>query len=308
MATIASVRHYMGDVPICLLIDGAFPTDDMQRAFGVQTLYRAGVKDEFLRKESFNWGLTKMVALWESPFEKFLFLDADTLVLGDLTEKLKNGPMKMDWDFFIDKPRYQYDEKTVRQWFFDVKKMEQIFPEFRWRDYTARYFCTGVWAARRGVFPLKEYKEILKLYLSDRKLFFPGEMGFLNFMIFRAEAAGKLKVAAAEIQVLVPDFTADELNRRWQIDNPPANIPASEAVALHYTSLKPAMSEGRPARPMTYFRRVAAKASGLGKIGAFIKMRREDIFCDIRKIKNTKLMLFLYWKVYRRLRGRSTTR
>ena len=42
--TVASVRHYMPDMPICLLVDGDFPTDDMQRAYR----YGYGVLDENL--------------------------------------------------------------------------------------------------------------------------------------------------------------------------------------------------------------------------------------------------------------------
>src|SRR5262245_1787820 len=59
--TVASVRHYMPDMPICLLVDGDFPTDDMQRTYGVSSFYRSQVKNAFLRNLSFGWGISKMV-------------------------------------------------------------------------------------------------------------------------------------------------------------------------------------------------------------------------------------------------------
>lgn len=80
--TCASIRHFLGDVPICLLIDGDFPVTDLQRAYGVRVLPRSNVRNPELRRRSFGWGLTKMVSFWESPWEYFLFLDVDTVVWG----------------------------------------------------------------------------------------------------------------------------------------------------------------------------------------------------------------------------------
>jgi len=191
--TIASVRHFLGDVPICLLVDGTFPTDDMNKAYGVQTLYRADVKDDFLRSRSFGWGLTKMVCFWESPFERFLWLDADTVVWGDIRKKLfQQG----NWDIYTDKSDGSFSREDVTEWFFDADKLEQRYPGFNWQRYAGSNYCTGIWASRRGVFPLQEYKDILNVVDEDPSLFKCAEMGLLNFMIFRAMEEGRVKVAS----------------------------------------------------------------------------------------------------------------
>jgi hypothetical protein len=225
------------------------------------------------------------VALREGPFERFLFLDSDTILMGDLRERLFRGKAGDDWDVFIDRPMYDHGEKGVKNWFFNTELLPVHYPSFDWRAYTRRYYCTGVWAAKRGVFPLEEYKAILLLRQAEPGLFYPGEMGFLNFMIFQAEAEGRMKVADDEIQVIVPDFTLDELKARWHIEQPPANVPPAQAAVLHYTSVKPTLSRGAIAAPMTFFRRQAAKAMGLGPTQSTVRLLREDMYYDLRQLK-----------------------
>jgi hypothetical protein len=284
--TIASVRHYMPDVPICLLVDGSFPTDDMQRAYGVSALYQSQVKNVFLRNLSFGYGISKMVAFWEGPFDRFLFLDSDAILLGDLRPKLFDGRGQDCWDMFIDKPRYDYGEKDVQRWFFNVDLLSQYYPSFNWRAYTGRYYCTGVWAGRKGIFPLEEYKAITLLRMAEPQLFSLGEMGFLNFMIFQAEAEGRIKIADDDIQVLAPDFPLEELKRRWQIDRPPPKLPQADATVLHYTSIKPTVSHGTIAAPMTHFRWLAATAVGHGPMGTWAQLKNEDLYYDLRRWKS----------------------
>jgi hypothetical protein len=270
----------------------------LQRAYGVKPFYRGDVKNDFLRQNSFGWGLPKMIAFWESPFERFLFLDADTVVLGDIRPKLFGGPKGDNWDMFVDKPRYAFDEKGVSEFFFNVPRFTRQFPDFPWQNYADRYFCTGVWAARRGIFDLKEYQSMLELKEKEPELFFFAEMGFLNFMIFRAELEGRLKVGASDIQILVPDFSLEELKRRWRIDRPQLGLPPEKAAVIHYTSVKPTRIRGTISRPMTYFRGKALSACGLpGPLGAF-KMYREDMPYDLRRWKANALAI---------IRGRKKT-
>jgi hypothetical protein len=273
--TIASVRHFLGDVPICLLVDGTFPTDEMNKAYGVQTLYRADVKDDFLRSRSFGWGLTKMVCFWESPFERFLWLDADTVVWGDIRKKLfREG----NWDIYTDKSDGSFSREDVTEWFFDVDKLEQRYPGFNWQRYAGSYYCTGIWASRRGVFPLQEYKDILNVVDEDPSLFKCAEMGLLNFMIFRAMEEGRAKVASGAVQVIVHDFTLEELDRRYNVSHGEPVEVSDDPVVLHYTIPKPVISEGPVVRPMTYFRRLAMKdGNGISGLRAELHLRLEDV-------------------------------
>jgi hypothetical protein len=80
----ASVRYFLGDVPIALIVDGTFSVSSLEEAYQVQVINHHTISNEILKKRSFGWGKTKMIAFWESPWQHFLYLDADTNVWGNV--------------------------------------------------------------------------------------------------------------------------------------------------------------------------------------------------------------------------------
>lgn len=85
----ASIRYFLGNIPICLIVDGTFSVRELEKTYGVCALYRDNVTNHVLRERSFGLGLPKMVSFWESPWENFLYLDADTVVWGDFLSTLR---------------------------------------------------------------------------------------------------------------------------------------------------------------------------------------------------------------------------
>jgi len=208
----ASIRYFMGNVPICLLVDGDFDYSKLVKTYNTLVLNRSNIKSEELKKRSFGWGTTKMIAFFESPFENFLLLDADTCLWGDMTmyaEKLKS------FDVILDSPCYTYSEKDISHWFFNVEKVRELFPDFNVLAHP--YVCSGIIFSRKNVFTLKEYFEILDLTENVPGLFFPGEMGFINLMFYRAKDQGRLKVANEDIQYLVCDFKPSEMKKTFRL-------------------------------------------------------------------------------------------
>lgn len=286
-ATIASVRYFLPHLPICLIVDGAFSTRRLRRTYGIDVLYRSQVRNEFLRRESFGWGLTKMVAFWEAPYERFLWLDSDTVVWGDLLPHLR---LEESWDVLLDRP---WDKDTQRPrdtplpeadiayWYFNTSKAETLFPDFPWRAYASRYFCTGVFGMRRGLFSLEEYRRMLSLAQRDPKLFFFAEMGFLNLMIFRGIHAGAIRAVDASIQAIVCDYTPEQLEERCTISASPRERQASSGFVLHYTGThKPTLRPHRPhSEPAVEFRRraFAAMRPRLRPITDWV-LRCEDLY------------------------------
>jgi hypothetical protein len=123
-----------------------------------------------------------------------------------------------------------------------------------------------------------EYKDILNVVDEDPSLFKCGEMGFLNFMIFRAMEEGRAKVASGAVQVIVHDFTLEELDRRYNVSHGEPVEVSDDPVVLHYTIPKPVISEGPVVRPMTYFRRLAMKeGNGISGLRAELHLRLEDV-------------------------------
>ena len=273
---LASVRTFMPGVPICLLVDGTPDTTKEEALEGVAVLLRGAVQSQELREKSFGWGLTKMVAFWESPFDQFLLLDADTCVWGDIRAELN---WSADEDMVIDQPLYRFDEPAIDKYFFSRTGIHQFDPTFNVEWHADRYFCTGVMAARRGIFDLNWYLQLLDVSQRDDPVFNFGEMGLLNYMIFKSIEEGRLKVASRPIQHLLADFSKAETARRFSIvDGMPRVV---ERRVLHFCGswCKPYSINGLVySDPMTHFRRQHGRAIHPGLTNAELddRIRAED--------------------------------
>ena len=248
----ASIRYFLGDVPICLLIDGTFSVSALEKSYGVRVIDRTTVSEEVLRKRSFGWGKTKMIAFWESPWSNFMVLDADTIVWGDVL-KLANF---QEFDFIVDQPGKENSDADVSEFFFDIPGVEKHFPSFSWSKYQANYFCTGTFFAKRGVFSLEEYVEILDFTAANPRIFKYGEMGFLNFMIFRAAQENRLRVQSVDMQLLVPDFDQDLVRKWFPMESSGPAGDRTRATVIHWCGPKPTLSSGKVySEPMNFCRR-----------------------------------------------------
>lgn len=279
----ASIRYFLGDVPICLLVDGAFSTTEVQKAYDVSLIYRDEVKHEVLRNRSFGYGRTKMVAFWESPFEYFMFIDADTIVWGNI---LKFADFK-DFDFIVDQMPIRYiNDKQINKSFFDTKKIEKYFPDFNWRSYRERYFITGVFFSRRGIFNLDEYVDILDFCSTHQGVFKFGEQGFLNFMIFSNVAQGKFRVKNEELQVFGSDFIHNpKLKTRFSLKDHAPAPENDDAAIIHWAGgvNSPFLARSEVyTDPMTFFRRKCLQDyANIGNRIAMIALHIEDLWPDL---------------------------
>jgi hypothetical protein len=253
---LASIRHFAPDAPICLIADGDFSTREFERAYGVQVIRRNDVRHPGLRKWSFGYGITKMVALWESPFEWVFHLDNDLVLWGDIRKNLPEQP----WDFVYNEPHEVITDEIQKSQYFDPEKLFQFVPEFPWQE--RPYFNTGSWCARRGQFDLDEYLTLLEVYRKHPGVVF-ADQGILGIMAFRAASANRMKVQEAHLQTIVPVCTKKELETHFAIDeNGP--ILAGRPTAIHWAGPKPWTSNRELFRePMDYFRKKSAANSPL---------------------------------------------
>ncbi|HIK29527.1 MAG: hypothetical protein N3E45_11005 [Oscillatoriaceae bacterium SKW80] len=250
----ASIRYFLGDIPICLLIDGNFSASDAQNTYGVRILNRSQITNPFLRKHSFGWGITKMVAFWESPWKHFLMLDADTIVWGNI---LKYANFH-EADIIIDRPNKCYTDASISKYFFEISKIEQHFPDFNWQAHRSDYYCTGAFFGKRDIFSISEYRNILEFIEENPEVFKYGEMGFLNFMIFRAADEGRIRLGQEEMQFLVPNFEQEHVRKRFTIEKDRGPIlSGEEATIVHWCGVeKPTVSNSKIySEPMSFFRR-----------------------------------------------------
>jgi hypothetical protein len=247
----ASVRYFLGDIPICLIVDGSFSTRSLEKTYSVCVIKHDNIIHQVLRERSFGWGLTKMIAFWESPFEKFLFLDADTVVWGNVLRFADCN----DSDIVIDQPYGAYSNETTSKFFFDIKGIETHFPSFQWRD--RPYFVSGVFVAKKGIFELDEYVDLLNFNAKKPGIFKYGEQGILNFMTFRAADEGRVRLASRDMQTLIRRHSQNELEERFPLNvkGPDCKDREQEASVIHWAGFKPyIVNTGAYSKPMQFFR------------------------------------------------------
>jgi hypothetical protein len=200
-ASLASMRHYCPDVPIALLIDGDFDVSHLVKQYGVIPLRVDDVPSLQMREILGRSYHAKMVPMWEGPFTHYVWIDADAIVWGDFTSFLRH-----DVDFHIF--RSEKDEVVpigsdkVPHWlphfFFDPNKLKNLDSGFRWQG--NKYFCPGVFAAKRNSIPFEEYLKVWAWERDNPGTFSWGEMGMLNYLVYSLHQRGLLKIAVSDLQ------------------------------------------------------------------------------------------------------------
>jgi hypothetical protein len=256
--TCASVRYFMPDVPVWLLLDGPGSTADLERAYGVRVDRTEDVDHPGLQEVSFGSYLTKLSTLWLAPFETFLFLDADTVVWGDLRE---HADLER-FDFVLDRPIG--GSPHVDRWIMDVDAAARHFPQFDARGHVDDYVNNGAFFARRGALDLERYLDLARFSREHPGVFLT-DLGIFNFMLFGGADEGTLRLSQRDLQVLV-GFSSrhnllrgarfEDLQRRFSLaDGRPV---VDSPVVLHWAGpVKPALNGGERdlVEPMSFFRR-----------------------------------------------------
>lgn len=269
--TCASVRHFMGDTPICVVLDGAeFPEE--LTAYGVGVIRRDEVEPRALRDLSFGSLRAKNTPLWVSPFETFLMLDADTVVWGDMRRLVDFER----FDFVLDRGGVEPTRYVM-----DVDAVAAHVPEFDARRHLGSFVNTGAYFGRRGALDLDRYLDLIRLSGANPGMFF-GSQGLLNAMIFSAADRGEVRVQQRELQVMTGRTPREDVVRRFPfVDSQP--VLTGEPVALHWAgSAKPRVRQrGRDYfEPMTYFRREFRRATRAETAAARdLRLRLEDMLC-----------------------------
>jgi len=236
-----------------------FSLEGLDKIYDAIVLSKSNIKNDFLRERSFGWGLTKMISFWESPYDKFLVIDGDTNVWGDVRE-LANF---QDYDFLIDKPEYEYSINDLNKWFFDTKEMEIYFPSFNYLNNP--YVCPAVLFGTKNVFPIEEYRYILNFVDKHPNIFKFGDMGFLNYLLFKLSKENKIRLGSSDIQYIVCDFDQAETKSKFYFENGKPVLNQLTTV-IHWPGDKKPVSANQSGyypyqEPMRYFRKKFLKDS-----------------------------------------------
>jgi hypothetical protein len=317
---IASCRYFNSEIPIQLIVDGNIDTTEAVQNYDIQVTRVCDVPEPELRLHSKGWGKTKMLSFWHSQTDNFLYLDSDAVFWGDVTNSIDLS----DLDFLTSvSPGRQPSRTEIETWFFDTKFVEEHFPDWDWHAYSNRFFCTGTFAARKGIFRLQDYLEILALDEKRPGYFQFGEMGFLNLMIFRGSDQGKLRVESSGFQVIFPDTDPQELQQRFAFDEQAKPmVRVGDERILHMPGRKPLVDcLDCYSRPMTFFRsQYLRDTTMLAEDAILERLRSEDQDYHrlrssfLRRDRNRKLRKLLvghpgawaqaFRRITRSLRGR----
>ena len=253
---LASIRYFAADAPIILMIDGAVDSRPFEKTYGVIPKRKHDIKNHVLKELSFGYGVTKMPALWEAPFERVIHIDADVVLWGDIRKNLPEG----DWDFVHNEPHEVITDYIQRTQYFDPNKVFDHIQHFEWENNP--YFNSGVFACRVGALDLDEYSSMLRIQKENPGLFFQDQT-YLNIMVFRACRTGNLKRHMAHLQTCVPVINNNTLQNQFRFSN---GIPIiyEKPTSLHWAGPKPyTTNQDLFSLPMDYFREIGMREFGL---------------------------------------------
>jgi len=234
-ATCASIRHFLGDVPICVIVDGDFSIQELIDIYNVQPLYLSQLSNPDLRKICPGSSRAKLAAIWEGPFDYFLYLDSDAIIWGNLLEEFNFN----DVDFVVMRPPSygSFPKSEVSKWFFDVDQLLKIDPYFNWQEQP--YFCAGAFAARKNCFSLNDYLRLEILGKKYPNLFKFWDQGIVNYMVFSGSQKNTITYKVLDIQVVTADHTKDYLEKLFpcSLNHLPQN-PDLKTI-IHFCGNKP---------------------------------------------------------------------
>ena len=254
---ISSIYSSFDDIKVAILCDGNFSTTFISDFDSrIEIITKNSIEDPFLRNNSFGYGITKMIAFWESPFEHFLLLDCDIILWGSSAlDKLfenKEDIQFSRWD------KGEKDKKTViKKWFFNPDYLRKEFRNIDFLKYYQQYSNTGVICAKRDVFNLEDYKTLLKLWHKNPKQFFIGgtDLAFINILLALGLEDQTLSASFNINETVSPAHSQELMKSKFSFKN---GIPdVRESTFIHFSGYTKAFSSNSNAwvEPMTYFRR-----------------------------------------------------
>ncbi len=245
-ACCASIRQSMGNIPITLLVDGPeVNTSELEKLPNVKRMVAQEVAGaDCQRLVTGIW--VKILAFWMSPYDRYLYLDSDTLVWGDMREYAK-----LDKFDFIAGYRFSSEVKLqtpeeVHQRAFDFKVVQKMDPDLKWQG--QEFANAGVYFARKNVFAREE---LLKFREMD--CWRACDNGLQNYLRWRAVAKGMPRTGGYKVQLMPANPTVPPEDRFLSRD-------CRQPVVIHWVTDKPKL--GRRYQAADDYRRLFLKMIG----------------------------------------------
>jgi hypothetical protein len=209
-ATLASMRHYCPTIPICLVVDGDFDVSDLEKEYRLIILRVADLPSKEMRGLIAKNYRAKLAAMWEGPFEFFVWMDSDAIVWGDFTQHVR---LELDFQIFWNEISIPASATEIPVWlahyYFNVGKLRSFDSQFKWQGHA--YFCSGTFACRRNAVQFAEWTKIEGWAKQAEGLFAWGEMGMLNYIVHAKAQRGEIRVDFVDLQHIWSHHGKEEL-------------------------------------------------------------------------------------------------
>jgi hypothetical protein len=281
-ATLASMRHYCPNIPICLIVDGDFDVSDLQKQYDVTVLRVSELSSGSMRKLMTGNARAKHAAMWEGPFEFYVWLDSDAIVWGDFTPHIRTD---IDFHIFWSETSIPADAIQIPSWlphfYFDPVRLVRFDPDFDWRGNA--YFSAGVFACKRDVIPFEKWMEAESWGREVPGVFADfADQPLLNYFVHSMTRRGEIRSYMSDLQHVWRHHGIDELKRDcadsdWCF---PQSIPRPRVA--HFCGIKPFVFDlGSYSRPFT-IARLEHHRMQHGGLGAWMAVLNEErhVFVD----------------------------
>ncbi|ODH01004.1 sugar transferase [Nostoc sp. KVJ20] len=157
-----------------------FLYDDLESINRWDQFMLTAAPERLNRNKSRLYGAHRRFCAFDGPFDKFIYLDADTLVMNSLTTVFE----KLDsYDFVV----YDFQFKDVSKIYnVNSPKLLEVFEQKR---IDSEIFCSGFYGAKRGIFN-SEQRDLLISHLQngEAELLYEGagEQPLINYMVMRS--------------------------------------------------------------------------------------------------------------------------
>ncbi|MBD2515286.1 sugar transferase [Nostoc sp. FACHB-973] len=194
VALLNSIDVILGkETPVCI-----YPFDDQTQRIAEEIAKRPNVFlfddqesikrwDEFMleaspasmNKHKYRiYGGHRRFCAFDGPFDKFVYLDADTIVMNSLDfvfDRLNQ------YDCVVYDFQFKYPDKVYNV---NSSKLFKVFPEQR---ISKEIFCSGFYASKKGLFNQEKIAELLSYLRNGEQeiLYSTGDQPVLNYMFMR---------------------------------------------------------------------------------------------------------------------------
>lgn len=245
-ACCASIRQSLGDIPITLLVDGPnTDTTELQRLPKVSRMVAQELAgEEYGPLWSGFW--VKLLVFWKSPYERFLYLDADTLVWSDVRTYAEFDKYDFIAGLHFNFPQSFQTPEEIQKYVFDLDLIKKLDPALDWRSQALAN--NGAFFARRQVFTKEELKTLRQM--TGWRCY---EQGVINYLRWQATRTGIPRVTGYKMQIFPAESNYDAADRFFPRDN-------QRPAIIHWICKKPKL--GRRYVAADDYRKLFLKMTG----------------------------------------------